>query len=390
MKRLLLVFLVLLLSTFTFAQLHMIDNFDEGTFGHFNSTHPTYSGSSVGFTYSNYTLDSVDAYNGVASMHFTLTDNIGITTPWGMRFVSGTAASLAQNDTLQAMGYIGYALKATGGNDSVWAGIGIDAPATAHRSDSIQIIFDGQWRLYQWDLEDSTQWNLWVAATGVPTSPVSVDAIWLWAVDGTPDVNINIDYLFWNPGGPVPVELTNFKADVAANKVELRWLTATESNNSGFEVERKFEKGGAFQKVGFVNGNGTTTKANLYTYTDEVQATGNYYYRLKQVDFDGTFEYSNTIEVVVNAIPGEYTLAQNYPNPFNPATSITYNIPENGYVNLTVFNLLGEKVADLVNTMQTAGTHTVNFNASSLASGTYIYSLNVNGNSITKKMSLIK
>ncbi|NCS88813.1 MAG: hypothetical protein AUK34_05480 [Ignavibacteria bacterium CG2_30_36_16] len=391
MKRLLLVFLVLFFASSAFAQIHIIDDFEDGDLGHFQGSRPKFSGSTTGILDDLVALDSTAAYTGAASLKFTLRDDPALTTAWFVRFISGPPlANLAANDTLTADGWIGFAIKATGGSDSVWCGIGVDAPNTAHISDSSKLILDGQWHIYQWDLDDTTQWRRWVAAVGNPSNPTSIDALWFWAPNGTPDIQANLDYVVWNSTGYVPVEIVSFKADVTDNNVELRWITATELNNSGYEIERRAEGDSKFKKIGFVQGKGTATQSSIYTYQDAVTKMGAYSYRLKQVDFDGTFEYSNTIEVVVNAIPGEYTLAQNYPNPFNPATSITYNIPENGYVNLTVFNLLGEKVAELVNTMQEAGTHTVNFNASSLASGTYIYSLNVNGNSITKKMSLIK
>src|SRR5690606_25908032 len=197
------------------------------------------------------------------------------------------------------------------------------------------------------------------------------------------------DYLTYNPTGEVPVELVSFAASVNQNVVDLKWITATETNNKGFEVERK-SANGSFEKIAFVDGKGTSTDISAYVYSDAVEKAGKYTYRLKQIDFDGTFTYSNAVEVEIIAAPGEYTLAQNYPNPFNPATTITFNMPEAGMANLAVYNLLGEKVAELVNEVKESGFHTVNFDASNLASGTYIYTLNVNGNAISKKMVLMK
>ncbi len=388
MKRLLPLLLVLFIASTSFAQWTVLDDFELST-GHFN-LQTTYSGSTAGILGTVPTLDSTTAYLGQKSLRIVLIDDPAVTTNWSVRFLSGMG-SPGSNVEMAPNGFTGYWLK----TDRAWVRTSpaLDAPGTAEIGDTTDVVGDGQWHLYQWDLgqDGEPMWSGWVTGNDtISDDPTpTYDAIWFFAPDGSDTTVVFLDHVAWNPTGPLPVELAAFDAVVDGNQVDLRWATASELNNKGFEIDRKFENGN-FEKITFVGGNGTTTNLNSYSYSDNVSKIGTYYYRLKQVDFDGTFEYSNTIEVVVNAIPGEYTLAQNYPNPFNPATSITYNIPENGYVNLTVFNLLGEKVADLVNTMQTAGTHTVNFNASSLASGTYIYSLNVNGNSITKKMSLIK
>ena len=186
----------------------------------------------------------------------------------------------------------------------------------------------------------------------------------------------------------VPVELTSFAAIIADDNVQLNWITATEINNQGFEVERRTGDG-EFEKVGFVPGHGTTTDIQAYSYVDSKVASGNYTYRLKQIDFNGTFEYSDAVEVEVTA-PIEFTLEQNYPNPFNPSTVIKYSIPENGFVTLVVYNLLGEKVASLVNGVQEAGRYEISFDASNLASGIYVYSLKSGSFSSVKKMLLMK
>jgi hypothetical protein len=190
----------------------------------------------------------------------------------------------------------------------------------------------------------------------------------------------------------IPVELVSFAATTNGTSVSLNWSTATETNNSGFEIERRSD--GEFEQIGFVAGHGTTTEAQQYSYTDKNVEVGTYSYRLKQVDLDGTFEYSNEVEVEVLP-PAEFSLAQNFPNPFNPSTKINYSLAVDSKVTLTVYNLLGEAVSTLVNNNITAGTHSVNFDAVDFNSGVYFYSINaqgINGESFTqvRKMMLTK
>ena len=187
--------------------------------------------------------------------------------------------------------------------------------------------------------------------------------------------------------GVIPVELTSFTASVNESEILLSWTTATELNNSGFDVERNSGKG--FEAVGFVRGLGTTTEFHSYNFTDSYVQTGSYTYRLKQVDLDGTFEYSDEIEVEVIA-PSEFILEQNYPNPFNPSTQITYRLVQNSNVVLKVYNLLGKEVAVLVDEQKEAGIHKVNFDAASLPSGVYLYKIETAGLIKTKKMMLMK
>lgn len=198
--------------------------------------------------------------------------------------------------------------------------------------------------------------------------------------------------LVWAGGPYIPVELVSFNANVVDNAVRLNWTTATELNNRGFEIQRKSD--GEFMAVGFVNGQGTTTETQNYSYTDKNVGVGSYSYRLKQVDYDGKFEYSDVIEVDVTA-PAEYSLTQNYPNPFNPATTISFSLKADANVTLKVFNVLGQEVATLINNTLSAGTHNVDFSAAGLNSGVYIYNLvadGVDGSSFnaTRKMILNK
>ena len=186
---------------------------------------------------------------------------------------------------------------------------------------------------------------------------------------------------------PVPVELTSFTANVNNNTVNLSWNTATELNNSGFEIQRKNNRSD-WNAIGFIKGNGTTTSNNSYSFTDQNPLVGSNVYRLRQVDFNGTFEYSSEVEVEI--VPAEYVLQQNYPNPFNPTTTINFNIPKEDFVNITVFNTLGEKVATLLDGKMNAGSHSLKFDANGFASGLYILKMTSGSFSNTIKMNLLK
>ncbi|MBK7630137.1 MAG: T9SS type A sorting domain-containing protein [Ignavibacteriales bacterium] len=206
-----------------------------------------------------------------------------------------------------------------------------------------------------------------------------------WAQANPPSLFINYEYV-------TPVELTSFAATTDNKNVNLNWSTATELNNSGFQVERS--SGSEYQVVGFVAGHGTTTEVQNYSYSDKNVDAGTYTYRLKQVDFDGTFEYSNAIEVEVLGVK-EFALGQNYPNPFNPSTKINFSLAVDSKVSLKIFDVLGQEVATLINGQLAAGSQEVSFNASSLNSGVYFYRIDASGIdgqkfSSVKKMILTK
>ncbi|MCL6493715.1 MAG: T9SS type A sorting domain-containing protein [Ignavibacterium sp.] len=188
--------------------------------------------------------------------------------------------------------------------------------------------------------------------------------------------------------GIIPVELVSFAANVADGKVKLSWATASEKNNSGFEIQRSTNSD--FKTIGFVEGKGTSTERNSYSFVDDNPGFGVVKYRLKQVDFNGTYSYSNIIEVDVSS-PVEFSLAQNYPNPFNPTTTIRYTIAKAANVSLVVYNVLGEEILTLVNNQFTEpGVYNVVFDATNLPSGTYIYRLTADDFVMTKKMVLTK
>ena len=190
----------------------------------------------------------------------------------------------------------------------------------------------------------------------------------------------------------VPVELLSFSSSVVDDDITLNWTTATETNNSGFQIERretKNERSEDWENIGFANGNGTTTEPQTYFYKDENLSAAKYQYRLKQIDFDGTFEYSNIVEAEILP-PGKFSLEQNFPNPFNPSTKISWQSPVNSHQTLKIYDVLGNEVAILVNEYRTAGKYEAEFNASNLSSGIYYYKITAGEFVQTRKMIILK
>ena len=254
---------------------------------------------------------------------------------------------------------------------------------------------------------NGNQLNFFTAVTGLrgvyqlPSGNyVVTNGAGLHEIDGTNGnlvrtiyASANMQYISLVDYSTIPVELTSFTSIVIGSSVVLNWTTATEVNNQGFEIERSSD-GLNFNDIGYVPGFGTTTEPKSYSYTDQSVNTGLYYYRLKQIDFDGSFSYSYVAEVEVS-LPTVFSLEQNYPNPFNPTTSIQFSLPVDAQVKINVYNLVGENVAEIVSGNFAAGTHKVNFSANTLTSGIYFYQIDVAGNdgktfSSVKKMTLLK
>ena len=201
----------------------------------------------------------------------------------------------------------------------------------------------------------------------------------------------------------VPVELLSFTSSVSGNNVTLNWITSTETNNMGFEIEKKrvgSQKSSTgkdeWNIIGFINGSGTTTGMKTYTFVDNGISSGKFQYRLKQIDFDGKSESSNIIETEI-FIASDFILEQNYPNPFNPTTTISYTIPDvistegrNLGVTLKIYDVLGNEVAVLVDENKPAGDYEVIFNSGNLSSGVYFYKLSFGKLEVVKKMILMR
>ena len=212
----------------------------------------------------------------------------------------------------------------------------------------------------------------------------------VFAYVGTTSTDITSQGTFSIDGNTaLPVELASFTATTNRNAVSLNWSTATETNNAGFDVERKAVTGTEWTKVGNVAGSGTTSEVRNYTFTDRTN-TGTYNYRLKQIDVNGNFTYYNLSNEIEVGVPSSFAMSQNYPNPFNPSTKINYDLPVDGKVSILLYDMTGRQVANLVNEVKTAGYYTVTFNASNLASGMYFYRISAGNFVSTKKMVLVK
>lgn len=257
---------------------------------------------------------------------------------------------------------------------------------------SVSVVGDfatyGQWFQYTHTSNNNSLW-CWQNPGGGFGSPCSS---WGQHTSCFPGSYTDNDLTFALYGFITPVELTSFTATSNENAVVLNWSTASETNNQGFSIERS--SGGEYEAIGFVQGHGTTTEAQVYAFTDRNVNVGSYTYRLKQIDFDGSFEYSSVVEADVVA-PDQYALGQNYPNPFNPSTKISFSLAADSKVMLKVFNVLGEEVATLLNENMAAGLHEINFDASNVNTGVYLYRIEASGIDGTnfvdiKKMILTK
>ncbi len=202
------------------------------------------------------------------------------------------------------------------------------------------------------------------------------------------------EFVMSSNDAPLPVTLSSFNSIPSKNNITLNWSTSSEANNSGFDVERKGTNESNWMKAGYVQGSGNSNSTKNYSFTDRGLQTGKYQYRLKQIDFNGNYEYFDLNGYVEVGVPNKYDISQNYPNPFNPVTKIDYDLPFDSKVSLRIYDVTGREVKSLFSGDVKAGYYTQMFDASSLSSGIYFYRITANslsGNFVmTKKMALIK
>ncbi|MFA6980633.1 MAG: two-component regulator propeller domain-containing protein [Ignavibacteriaceae bacterium] len=239
---------------------------------------------------------------------------------------------------------------------------------------------------------DDTNWVVYKSSnSGLPNNDIwsiAIDVSWRKWI-GTSN------YLaVYSGGDEVPVELVSFSSSVSDKKIKLEWVTATERNNKGWGVQRKTLNDNNWKTIAFVEGKGTSSEVKNYKFEDvSLKQASKYQYRLEQIDYGGSVQYSNIIEVIFN-LPNEFELSQNYPNPFNPSTIISWQLAVGSYVTLKVYDVLGNEVATLVNENQSVGIHQVEFQSAvgsqQLACGIYFYQLRAGNFVQTRKMIVLK
>lgn len=492
----------------------VMDNFDAGV-GHF-SVAPTYSGSTIGISSSSSAKQTpLAAFNGTGSMEVTLLDNPASASPWEVRFLSGIGTP-ASNDSLGAVGWVGYWMRTNNAPPHAMVAIGLDDPSdpATKRSVRLPVVGDGSWHLYQWNIADSTQWTPWVVTSGSPKIKgprVSIDAVWFFAPDSSQPWTIGVDEVSYNPNGLVGIEagtgdvtgngtvsaldaswilqfvvrlrqfaphqvvtgdvnlshtglaVNAFDAGLILAKVVgkvpyLPWkqalpplqntdgeseaplsiILASVKGNAGqvvtipisipqnlaglrsaemkllynstalkirnvittnltkdFAVESNIQDGSVL--IAMASAEALAAGGQILAVEAEVlQSSGNISVQLQDVTLNETKVNSVTsVGGTVSKLPTTYDLLQNYPNPFNPSTTIEYQLPQNGFVDLKVYDITGREVTTLVATAQNAGRYTITWNAVDakgykVASGVYLYRLSAGSFSQIKKMMLLK
>lgn len=273
-------------------------------------------------------------------------------------------------------------------NINAFSGLNVATDFVLDKNDDIYVSIGGQ---NPGIYISTNNGNLWInyglfSQTANSVTCLSIDSTgYVWA-------GAHLNGIYKTEGRTIPVELILFTFEVTKNNVLLSWVTASEINNQGFLIERretKDERSGDWNNIGYINGKGTTTERQSYSYVDQNLSASKYQYRLKQIDYDGTYEYSNTIAVEINS-PTRFSLEQNFPNPFNPITQIKYSIKEAGLVQVKIFDILGKEIDKLVNENKEAGNYSIDFNATELPSGVYVYQLTIPGFTQARKMILAK
>ncbi len=271
--------------------------------------------------------------------------------------------------------------------DTVGTPLKAKITVVGHDVDNSQVWSDEQTGFYLRMLSPGTYTIKYEAAEHYDTTITGISLASYFSVN---QLNVQM-----KPLVPVPVELASFSASTNGSSVTLNWITASEVNNRGFEVQKskvKIQKSkyDFWEVISFIEGRGTTTEQTNYSFEDNNLPAGIYNYRIKQIDFDGTFRYFNLDEFIEISSPFTFELLQNYPNPFNPSTRISWESPVGSHQIIKVYDVLGNEVKTLVNEYKPAGSYEVEFNASGLASGVYYYQLRAGEFMQTKKMILVR
>jgi hypothetical protein len=252
------------------------------------------------------------------------------------------------------------------------------------------------------ELENNTKYWIAVESEYLPVTPW-----WAYTTDNTGDGDGFLPRAMWESLGGMndyynnkpykmkitadnvlPVELISFTLQKRGQTNDLMWVTATEVNNYGFEIEKSSDKT-EWLNIGFVKGHGNSNSPKEYVFSDyDTPLYNKVYYRLKQIDTDGKYQYSKIIES--ENLPAIFSLSQNFPNPFNPTTTIKFSLPQAEFVTIKVFDILGNEVEILANKVFEAGEHSLTWNAKNLSSGIYFYNLSSDKYNETKKMILLR
>lgn len=311
-----------------------------------------------------------------------------------------------------------YAQRINGSGASQWTTNGVPVCVAANYQDHLSIVADGaHGAIVSWDDQRAGNYDVYAQlvnaagavqwqSNGAAISTASSNqrnsvmvgdgaggAIVAWQDSRSSQYDVYASKIFSN--GTLPVELVSFDAQAKDEGVLLEWKTASEANNYGWQIDRlslnnEQSLTNSWTEIGFVDGAGTSTMPKNYSITDKEPRHGKYHYRLKQIDRNGEFKYSQEVEVDVIGAPNKFALNQNYPNPFNPTTNLRFSIAEDQLVRLELFDILGRKVGMLVNEKKSAGNYSVKWDAAGLPSGTYIYRLTAGNFTAVKKMILMK
>jgi hypothetical protein len=364
----------------------------------------TFTSGEITLGSNNLTIGSSGSISGGSSSSYIVTNSTGVFTRNGVG-ASNVAFPVGTSST-----YNPVTINNAGASDnfSVRVQSSFDTPP----SDADKVV-NRQWTITEATAGGSNatitvQWNTADEATSfVRTNPIYIGrhdgTLWIQTAASYTDLGGGVytasasGFTDFSPFGigndaALPIQLASFTASVVRNNdVEVTWRTVSETNNYGFEIQRKRGDSGEWSKVAFVEGHGTTLAPQSYSYIDRALTFGKYFYRIKQIDLDGKSETFPDIEVTVGVIPGAFVLTQNYPNPFNPTTTIEFVVPQSGFVTMKVYNVLGQQVATLFEGNAESGRiNTALFNASNLPSGLYFYTLRSAGKIETKRMILMK